>query len=74
MSDHWQNINTGMKLELENHLCDLQAYWIAAVIKVAGRSTKNTYRYKQTCILTKDQPSFPSFGLWILYNVELSPC
>ncbi|VDI33845.1 Hypothetical predicted protein [Mytilus galloprovincialis] len=36
MSDHWQNINTGMKVELENHLCDIHAFWIATVVKVAG--------------------------------------
>ena len=36
MSDNWQNINTGMKVELENHLCDIQAYWIATVVKVSG--------------------------------------
>lgn len=37
MSDHWQNINTGMKVELENHLCDIHAFWIATVVKVAGK-------------------------------------
>jgi len=36
MSDHWQNINNGMKVELDNHLCDLQAFWIATVVKIAG--------------------------------------
>lgn len=36
MSDNWQNINTGMKVEIENHLCDIQAYWIATVVKVSG--------------------------------------
>ncbi|XP_069130374.1 MBT domain-containing protein 1-like isoform X1 [Argopecten irradians] len=38
MSDNWLNITVGMKVEIQNHECDLpdHAYWIATVVKIAG--------------------------------------
>ena len=38
MSDIWENIGVGMKIETHNFDCDLpnSVYWIATVIKIAG--------------------------------------
>ncbi|XP_060603934.1 MBT domain-containing protein 1-like isoform X1 [Ruditapes philippinarum] len=38
MTDCWDNITVGMKVEVQNFDCDLQSmvYWIATVIKLAG--------------------------------------
>ncbi|XP_064607601.1 MBT domain-containing protein 1-like isoform X2 [Liolophura sinensis] len=45
MSDCWENINEGMKVEVINHDCDLAntVYWIATVIKVAGYKAQLRY-------------------------------
>ena len=39
MSDSWDQIGVGMKVEVPNNDCDLSypVYWIASVVKVAGR-------------------------------------
>ena len=38
MSDSWDQIGVGMKVEVPNDDCDLSypVYWIASVVKVAG--------------------------------------
>jgi hypothetical protein len=38
MSDGWEQITEGMKVEVVNHDCDLSytVYWIASVVKLAG--------------------------------------
>ncbi|XP_064636083.1 MBT domain-containing protein 1-like isoform X2 [Lineus longissimus] len=38
MTDAWENITVGMKVEVLNSDCDIpnNAYWIAAVLKIAG--------------------------------------
>ena len=38
MSDIWENIGVGMKIETHNFDCDLpnSVYWIATVMKIAG--------------------------------------
>ena len=38
MSDSWENISIGMKVEVTNTDCELptDVYWIATVIKLAG--------------------------------------
>jgi hypothetical protein len=41
MADAWENITVGMKVEVLNSDCDIpnNAYWIAAVLKIAGKYT-----------------------------------
>ena len=38
MSDSWENITVGMKVEVQNNDCDLPntVFWIATVLKIAG--------------------------------------
>ena len=41
MSDVWENIGVGMKIETYNYDCDLpnSVYWIATVMKIYGLFT-----------------------------------
>ena len=43
MSDIWENIGVGMKIETYNFDCDLpnSVYWIATVMKIAGEFSPN---------------------------------
>jgi hypothetical protein len=46
MTDCWDNITVGMKVEVQNFDCDLQSmvYWIATVIKLAGECPISHFR------------------------------
>ena len=47
MSDIWENIGVGMKIETYNFDCDLpnSVYWIATVMKIAGEFSPYYYLY-----------------------------
>lgn len=49
MSDCWDNITTGMKVEVENFDCDNfsedfpNSFWVATVLKVSGKFFSKEY-------------------------------
>ena len=52
MSDVWENIGVGMKIETYNYDCDLpnSVYWIATVMKIYGLFTSFYIKTYAPCL------------------------